>query len=523
MVTAKIFISPAVWFPAGEAMAFVAPWAVATAFCVLLVIIGCYGLHRWTQVLRFAFAQRGLVTPDDHHVKVHAEHDEVVSAASMPFITIQIPVYNEGILVERVLGAVSQLDWPLSRLEVQLLDDSDESESLEHAARACRIAQTRGVQVHRLQRLKRNGYKAGALAFGLESARGEFIAVFDADFVPPRDFLRQMMPSFAAEERIGLVQAAWSHLNADENILTACQALSLDGHFAVEQTARAASGCWFNFNGTAGIWRRCAIVEAGGWSHETLTEDADLSYRAQLLGWRFIYRPDVKCPAALPPTMTGLLSQQHRWNKGLLQTAMKLLPQIMRANVAVRIRLEALMHLTSPVMYPVMLVFAILAGPGVLITLPLETVSAHWWWMLVAAVLFSGIGAASAYCLASQWMPRTGRWLRLGRAAILLPTLFALGVGMSVMNTGAALSALQRRSSAFIRTPKTPDAVRQAGLRRDHRSWRHTGGIELFMGVMMLGVCATALLRPDTLIGTPFLLLFALGFLWVGAARWKAA
>lgn len=490
---------------------------IAVTFALLLAIIALYGVHRLWLVWRFLRARRLLARGP--------KETRPFDATDAPMVTVQLPVFNEGAFVERLLAAVTEMDWPRERLEIQLLDDSNDPESIRIAERACAMAKSRGFAVHHIRRSDRAGFKAGALAHGLTTARGEYLAIFDADFVPPPAFLTQLVPSFE-DDSVGLVQAAWGHLNPDDSALTACQALALDGHFVVEQTARFASGRWFNFNGTAGIWRRRAIDDAGGWSHETLTEDADLSYRAQLAGWRFVYRPDVRCPATLPPTMQAFLSQQHRWNKGLIQTGVKLLPRILRAPVPWRVRFEAFMHLTAPALYPVMLIFALLAWPGLMIALPVRGMNEAWMmWAFAGAVLSTGVGAASVYYLASQWMPRPGRWSRFARTLLLLPMLLALGIGISVVNTRAVVGAIFRRSTPFIRTPKSREAAaRDQALRGSPRQpmWP-AGAAELLIGAMTLTACAAALVLPNTLIGTPFLLLFAGGFLAVGAGRLRAA
>ena len=277
-------------------------------------------------------------------------------------MTVQLPLYNERCVVERLLDAVGALDYPADRLEIQVLDDStDETSAL--AAAAVERLRARGLAVAHLRRAHRRGFKAGALAAGLEAARGELIAVFDADFVPPPGFLTATVPSFA-DPAVGMVQARWEHLNREASLLTRVQALLLDGHFAVEHRARHVAGCFFNFNGTAGIWRRQAIADAGGWAHDTLTEDLDLSYRAQLAGWRFVYLPDVAVPAELPADAASFKAQQRRWAKGSLQTARKVLPRLLAARLPWRVKLEACAHLTANLSYPLMVALSLLLFPA---------------------------------------------------------------------------------------------------------------------------------------------------------------
>ena len=314
-----------------------------------------YASHRWTMVL--GPRRWPPVAPA-------ADAPEV----ALPHVTVQLPVYNERRVVERLIDAAAALDWPRERLEVQVLDDSsDETSALAAAAvaRACAA----GVDAVHLRRGSREGYKAGALAAGLAVARGEFIAIFDADFVPPPCTLRRLMPRFA-DAGVGMVQARWGHLNRGRSLLTAAQATLLDAHFLLEHAVRAGRGLFFNFNGTAGIWRRTCIEDAGGWSHATLTEDLDLSYRAQLAGWRFAYAPDVVVPAELPSDMAAFKSQQRRWARGSIQTARRVLPGLWRRDLPLAVKLEAFFHLTANAAYPLLLALGLLLLP-VLLARPL--------------------------------------------------------------------------------------------------------------------------------------------------------
>src|SRR3989449_2644652 len=266
-----------------------------------------------------------------------------------PYVTVQLPLFNERYVAARLVRAVAALDYPADRLEIQVLDDSTD-DTAEIVAGVVGELRAQGVRVAHCRRTVRTGFKAGALAEGLATARGEFIAIFDADFVPPRDFLRAALPHFT--ERVAVVQARWGHLNRSYSALTVAQALGMDGHFGVEQSARAGSGLLLNFNGTAGVWRKAAIIDAGGWQSDTLTEDLDLSYRAQLRGWRIVYRPGIVGPAELPVVITGFKSQQRRWAKGAIQTAVKLLPAIARAPFSLWTKYQAFIHLTYYMIYP---------------------------------------------------------------------------------------------------------------------------------------------------------------------------
>ncbi|HKE00921.1 MAG TPA: cellulose synthase family protein, partial [Planctomycetota bacterium] len=365
----------------------------------------------------------------------------------LPRVTIQLPVYNERYVVERLIDAAAVLDWPRDRLEIQVLDDStDDTTTI--ADRAVREWRGRGLDIVHLRRSDRTGFKAGALAAGLRRASGEFIAIFDADFVPHPDFLRRVLPGFSSP-RVGLVQARWTHLNRGYSLLTRAQAILLDGHFVIEHTARHRSGRFFNFNGTAGVWRRTCLDDAGGWEHDTLTEDLDLSYRAQIKGWRFVYLPDVVVPAELPAEINGFKSQQHRWAKGSMQTALKLAPRIARARIGIPIKIEAAVHLSSNICYPLLLLLSALLMPALWLRVRVLDPGAAFLFDLTLFVAAS-VSIACFY-VASQREAERGQWLR--RIAD-LPLVFALGIGLAVNNTRAVLEALVGHESEFVRTPK---------------------------------------------------------------------
>ena len=271
-----------------------------------------------------------------------------------PKVTIQLPIFNERYVIERLVDAVSQFDYPRELLDIQVLDDS--TDETREVARACveRHA-AQGLPIAYIHRTNREGYKAGALENGLKTAQGEFVAIFDADFIPQPDFLRRTIPYFlnpAGGGKIGMVQTRWTYLNSDYSLLTRVETILLDGHFVIEHGGRSRRGTFFNFNGTAGVWRRAAIDAAGGWEHDTLTEDTDLSYRAQLKGWKFLYLPEIECASELPVDMNGFKAQQARWAKGLMQTAKKILPQVFRSEVPFHVKSEAFFHLTANISYP---------------------------------------------------------------------------------------------------------------------------------------------------------------------------
>lgn len=481
---------------------------VILAYAVLLAVLSAYGLHRLWMVWTVLRLRRG-----------GDQSDAGPRLESLPSVTVQLPMYNEANVAQRIIEATAALSYPRELLQIQVLDDSTD-ESAAVARQCCQRLADAGVNITYLHRDDRWGYKAGALAKALPAATGELIAIFDADFVPPADYLQRLVPEFA-NDRVGMVQARWDHLNRDESLLTRLQALLLDGHFAVEQRVRHATGRWFNFNGTAGIWRRRAIDDAGGWRFDTLTEDTDLSYRAQLAGWIFVYRDDVGCPAELPPTMSGFISQQNRWNKGLIETALKLLPRIARSDAPLPVKVEAWFHLTSPLLYSVLLLLVVLAVVFVALQ-PSVSGDAHpvvqlsW----LASIIF-GTCAASVFFLCAQWRRRSINPLSL----LHIPLIMALCTGMSVTNTMAIAGAVLRRRTPFIRTPKFN--TRRLGtldpLQRCRTLLIPCGWVELTLAAVLL-ICVVVGREDElALLGAPFVALFALGFAMVGAWSVRSA
>jgi cellulose synthase/poly-beta-1,6-N-acetylglucosamine synthase-like glycosyltransferase len=369
--------------------------------------------------------------------------------ATWPVVTVQLPLYNEAGVVQRLIDACARLRYPKDRLEIQILDDStDETTAL--ARRRTEHWRARGLDVSLVHRTDRTGYKAGALANGLRMARGDFIAVFDADFVPPPGFLRRAVPALLSGDDVGMVQARWGHLNAEHSLLTKGQAFGLDAHFALEQAGRQAAGCFINFNGTAGLWRRACIADAGGWRADTLTEDLDLSYRAQLEGWRMRYLPALEVPAELPAQMSALRAQQARWAKGGIETARKLLGTLWRSAQPLRVKAAGTVHLTAHLAYPLVLLAALThpaliwlestgAGPGPLYFAALS----------VGMVGFAGVFLAQLFAQRALYPD----WLR--RTALHFPLFMAGTVGLALSNTHAAARALLGRTTPFVRTPKT--------------------------------------------------------------------
>src|SRR5262249_25879597 len=366
--------------------------------------------------------------------------------AGLPRITVQLPIFNEQYVIDRLIDACCRLDYPSDRLEIQVLDDSTD-ETQQVASALVERYRAMGHDIVYLHRTDRYGYKAGALDAGLKQASGDLIAIFDADFVPPADWLMKVVHHFA-EPGIGMVQTRWTHLNRDYSFLTQVEAILLDGHFVLEHGGRSRSQVFFNFNGTAGMWRRQAILDAGGWQHDTLTEDTDLSYRAQLKGWRFKYLQDIECPAELPIEMTAFKTQQARWAKGLVQTGKKVLPMIFRSDVPLRVKIEAWYHLTANISYPLMIIFSTLLLPAMIIRS-----FGGWFQMLVIdlPLFLASTFSISSFYLVSQKELFPKRWYR---TFLYLPFLMSFGIGLTLTNTRAVLEALFGIKSSFKRTPK---------------------------------------------------------------------
>ncbi len=422
-----------------------------------------------------------------------------------PAVTVQLPVYNERHVVERLIDAVCALDYPGDRLQVQILDDSDDV-TVELVRRRVAEHAARGIAIEHVRRASRDGYKAGALAYGLERASGEFVLILDADFVPPGDLLKRLLPPLS-DPKVGMVQARWGHLNAGASWLTRAQSLLLDGLFLVEHPARAGAGLFINFNGTAGIWRTSCIRDAGGWQADTLTEDLDLSYRAQMRGWRFVYAADVTVPSELPQGIGAYKNQQARWAQGAMQTAVKVLPALLRGAWPWRVKLEAAAHLTSHLAAPLTLALSLLVFPAALVRF------GQGWPLLLLVdlvLLVCAMGPVYWYCAETLRARGGGVW-----PAILfyLPVVVALGIGISLNNTRAALAGLAgRREAEFVRTPKqgaAPGVYQARG-----------GPWSTATEIALAGYVAVAVgyaLMNGIYPSVPFLMLFQCGFTVVAA------
>jgi cellulose synthase/poly-beta-1,6-N-acetylglucosamine synthase-like glycosyltransferase len=422
---------------------------------------------------------------------------------------VQLPIYNERYVVERLLEEVSKMEYPKGLLQIQVLDDSTD-DTHAFTENLVREYQAAGVPIEYLHRTNRHGFKAGALQEGMRTATGELIAVFDADFIPPRDFLARTEHYFA-DPGVGVVQTRWSYLNRYYSLLTEVEAMLLDGHFVIEHGARCGGGLFFNFNGTAGILRATMIEDAGGWQHDTLTEDSDLSYRAQLKGWRFVYVPSVDCPSELPVDTYGFQVQQSRWAKGLTQVAIKLLPQIMRAKIPLRVKLEAFFHLTPNISYPLMLIVS-----GLMLPVMIVRFYMGWFQMLTIdmPLIIASFWSISAFYLAAQQQLYPKNWMR---SILLMPALMAAGIALTVINTKAVLEAIFGIQTAFARTPKY--ALGDRKVKIEHARYRRRSGwlpyAELAVGSYFVYMVAFAI-QTWNFAAVPFLLLFVVGYYWAG-------
>lgn len=437
-----------------------------------------------------------------------------------PAVTVQLPIYNERHVAERIIDACARLDYPADRLEIQVLDDSDDQTRTIVEQRAAFWRAT-GVDVQVVHRPTRSGYKAGALAYALPRAKGEFIAIFDADFSPQPDFLRRTIPHFLADGRedVAFVQTRWGHLNRDYSALTRSQALALDGHFVVEQQGRQAAGFFFGFNGSGGVWRRACIEDpaVGGWQADTLCEDLDLSYRAQLQGWRPLYLNHVTAPAEIPPQLTAFKRQQFRWAKGSVQTLRKLARDVWRSDRPLTTRLFGLFHLGSYLLHPLLLLLLLVALPLMLMGVDPAPI--------LTALSVATVGPPLLYAVAQRRLDRRGWWRRYAY----LPVITFLGAGLCVNNSLAVWQGLRQDGGAFLRTPKF--SVQQRGDRWERSIYRlPLDSLFVAETVMLIYALVTAgvAMGVGKWWSVPFLLLYVAGFgtvvfvgLWQARGDWE--
>ena len=472
--------------------------AIMLPYFAVMIVLAAYGTHRYALVYRFFKNRKNAAGPPP-------------KIERWPRITVQLPIFNERYVIERLIDAVAQFDYPRELLDIQVLDDSTD-ETQEVASKCVERHRRLGLPITYIHRTHREGFKAGALCNGLKTASGELVAIFDADIIPPADFLRRTAPYFA-DPKLAMVQTRWSYINRNYSPLTEVEAILLDGHFAIEHSSRFRSRLFFNFNGTAGVWRRAAIDDAGGWQHDTLTEDTDLSYRAQLRGWNFLYLPEIDCPSELPIEMNAFKAQQARWAKGLMQTAKKVLPRVMKSKVPSEVKAEAFFHLTANVSYPLMVVLSI-------ILLPAMIVRFYQGWFQVLVIDFplfmaSNCSISSFYLAAERaFYPQTWK-----RTFLYLPFVMAVGIGLSVRNAFAVMEAIFDVKTEFVRTPKYRVEAGAKTPVLTSRKYRKGAGWMPFMEVGLgLYFAATVLyaVQNQNYATVPFLVLFVWGYLYTG-------
>jgi cellulose synthase/poly-beta-1,6-N-acetylglucosamine synthase-like glycosyltransferase len=471
-------------------------WAMLIPYFGVLIVLSSYGLHRYAMIRGYMKHRKSFTGEPPSRFE------------TLPRVTVQLPIYNERYVVERLLEETAKIDYPRERLQIQVLDDSTDDT---HPFTRSLVEDYRdaGVPIEYIHRENRHGYKAGALENGLTTASGEIIAIFDADFVPPRDFLHRTV-HFFMDTKVGMVQTRWGYLKRHHSVLTEVQAMLLDGHFVLEHIARAGGGLFFNFNGTAGVLRKSMIRDSGGWQHDTLTEDSDLSYRAQLKGWKFVYVPSIECPSELPIETYGFQVQQSRWAKGLTQVAMKLLPSILKSDLPFRVKAEAFFHLTPNISYPLMIVVSIMM-------LPVMIVRFYMGWLEMLLIDFPLIVASfwsiSAFYVVAhrELFPKTWK-----RAFLFLPALMAAGVALTIINSRAVFEALIGYKTEFARTAKY--GAQQRLQIRDNKYRRRSGWLpyaEIVAGSLFLAITIYAL-NSYNYLAAPFLLLFVGGYYWAG-------
>jgi cellulose synthase/poly-beta-1,6-N-acetylglucosamine synthase-like glycosyltransferase len=469
------------------------------AYLTILGLLAVYGFHRSQLVYLFATTRKKSPKPKAYF-----------SEQTLPKVTIQLPMFNERYVATRIITSIANVDYPRDLLEIQVLDDStDDTTAI--AQKEVDKFKAEGLDISLIHRTDRTGYKAGALENGLKYAKGDFVAVFDADFNPGPSIVRDTIHYFT-EDNVGMVQMRWGHINRKYSLLTRIQSLMLDGHFVIEHDARFRSGRFFNFNGTAGIWRRTAISDAGGWEHDTLTEDMDLSYRAQLKGWNFIYLPDIVAPAEIPVEMASFKSQQHRWAKGSIQVAKKMLPTILKSDAPFKVKLEAFFHLTNNLAYVLMIFLALLLLPNLLVR------TEHGWQevLLIDLPLFMGTTASigTFYVVAHKQLYGGNIWKAIAK----VPLLMSLGIGLSINNAKAVLEGLLGYETEFVRTAK--HCVEQEDCKLSKMKYRARKGlvpiIELLFGLYFVVTIYVAIIGGHY-ISVPFLALFFLGYVYVGA------
>jgi len=465
-----------------------------------LILLG-YGVQCYILTWFFLRRRKGKLALQNETMRYYYG---VADESAFPKVVTQLPMYNEKMVACRVIEACAAMDYPRSRCEIQVLDDSTD-ETRDYVDQTAAKLRAQGVNISVIRRTDRTGFKAGALQNGLEHTDAEFVAIFDADFVPPVDFLKKAVAFFVDKPKLGLVQGRWTHLNKEASLITRGQAMGIDGHFMVEQAARSWNGWFMNFNGTAGIFRVDAIQNSGGWQHDTLTEDMDLSYRMQLAGWETEYVPDLAVPAEIPEDMNAFKNQQFRWAKGSIQTAAKIIPLLIKQKVPAFKFIQAVLHLTHYVVHPLMLMIAVLTMP-VLFFVKI-TLAPMWMALVVAGMVLATSGPSTMYMVSQHFLGNRAR-----KQFFMIPAMMLIGTGLAVNNGKAVIEAICKIDSPFHRTPKKGEAKNKAGYKPIKDL---TCIVEILLGLY----CFTGLkifMGYTNFLVSPFLALYASGFLFVG-------
>jgi cellulose synthase/poly-beta-1,6-N-acetylglucosamine synthase-like glycosyltransferase len=468
-----------------------------SAYVAVLSLLAVYGLHRYVVLFLYyrCYKRRRRIEPP------------AMDPAAFPRVTVQLPIFNEYYVVTRVIESIGDLDYPRELLTIQILDDSTDG-TRDVAQAAAQRLRERGLQVQYIHRSNREGFKAGALKFGLSYTSDELVAVFDADFVAPRDFLLRTAPYFQ-DERIGMVQTRWGYLNREYSLLTRVQSIFLDGHFMIEQTARSFSGHFFNFNGTGGVFRRRTIDEAGGWDGSTLTEDLDLSYRAQMAGWKFVFLPDLVCASELPVDVYGLKTQQHRWTKGSIQVAKRLLPRIWRSRLSMRVKVEATFHLTANLCYLLIVALSALLPLSLFSRRHLLLGGIEIWEIAVFLCATSSI--IVFYAVSQRELYRDWKW-RLRD----IPFILALGIGLCINNARAVGEALMSHETPFVRTSKyCIESLNDSWKGKLYRSGSHASLLLELVFVVYMFASLVLLFVHENWGAFPYIGIFVTGYAYI--------
>ncbi|MGB8316776.1 MAG: glycosyltransferase [Ignavibacteriaceae bacterium] len=463
----------------------------------------------------FIFGSHGFIMLFYHKKYKEVKHIPIENLKLDSMVTIQLPLYNEFYVVERLINAICAIDYPKELLEIQVLDDSND-ETVNVVAKMISQKQKEGFNIVHVRRDSRKGFKAGALKEGMKSAKGDYIAIFDADFIPNKNFLKKTL-SFFNDDNVGMVQTRWEHLNGDYSLLTKAQALALDGHFVIEQSVRNKAGFFINFNGTGGVWRRKCIEDAGNWHDDTLTEDLDLSYRAQLNGWKFIFLKDFTSPAELPSEINALKSQQFRWTKGAIETAKKILPLVWKSNVPLRVKLQSTFHLTNNIVFPFILLAAILNVPLIFI----KNSGPHEAYFAILSLFVLAFVSSFLFYIYSQKDVRSD-WRK---KIVLFPLFMAGSMGFAVNNSRAVIEGLLSRKSEFVRTPKFKvESNRDSWIGK--RYLNNKLGLSVYVELIMAVYCLIGIISSvyfAEIAALPFQILFFTGFAFVSLTSIKHA